>query len=61
MEDFEVGFEEDEQDSYLQSQFDFMYSEDTETNDEKEEEIMRLSIKKREQEFYGDDENDEQQ
>ena len=57
VEDFEVAFEEDEPDSYLQSQFDFMYSEDTEANDEKEDqEMLRLSIKKREKDFYGDDE-----
>ena len=34
VEDFEVGYEDGAQDSYLQSQFDFMYSEDTEREDE---------------------------
>ena len=59
VEDFEVAFEEDEQDSYVQSQFDFMYSEDTDANEEKEEEMLRQSIKKREKDFYGDDEAEE--
>lgn len=33
VEDFEVGFDEDVQDDYLQSQMDYMYSEDTETEE----------------------------
>lgn len=56
VEDFEYGYEDGPQDSYLQSQFDFMYSEDTETEGEEE---LRKSMKEREKEFYGEDVEDQ--
>lgn len=44
----------DENDAYLQSQLDYMYSEDTNEHD-----LLRQSIKEREKEFYGDDEEED--
>jgi len=50
-------------DSFLQQQMDYMYSEESSAvggnrmeNGEDMEQIMRLSLRRREQEFYGDDE-----
>lgn len=57
--DLPVNDDEEDQveDSYLQSQFDFMYSEDSKQNQEEEEPVpdIRTSIHLREKEFYGDD------
>ena len=44
----------EENDAYLSSQLDYMYSEDTSEND-----LLRQSIKEREKEFYGDDDEED--
>ena len=44
----------EENDAYLSSQLDYMYSEDT-----NEQDLLRQSIKEREKEFYGDDDEEE--